>query len=432
MITIGVIGPTWTNERIKRSLKMFPNFKPIYKTSNNIYDAPDFTEELKEQCEVLLYSGYIPYSISKGVIPTHIPAHFVPIKGASLYRALYKLQKEEKNMKKLSIDTLSPYEINEINDELEEDYKLIKYEGKLSLANTDEIVQFHERAYQNEQADCVLTGLKIVSDRLTEKGIPNEWLVPTEEDIIVTLERALLSTEERKKLESQIVFGIIHIENLEQLKRQSISEQHIQRLFIEIQKTILDFVEQFEGYLTVLNGNEYLFVTTRGTFERVTQGYKYFPLINDLKREQHVSISVGVGFGTSANQAGNHARMALTQAIDFSGEKCFIVREDRSVIGPIDKEAPLTYPLNITDKKLLKQAEKSSVSPHYLRKIVSIINRQNKNTFTAQELASLLGITTRSAHRILLVWLDAKIVEIVGMEKLRSKGRPRQVYKLLI
>ncbi|MFB4167199.1 hypothetical protein [Virgibacillus sp. JSM 102003] len=432
MIKIGIIGPTWINERIKQSIKRFPNFTPIYKTSDNIYDAPIFTEELQAKCDVLLYSGFIPYSISKEQIPVNVPAHFIPIKGASLYRAFYKLQKNLKNFSTISIDTLSQHEISHLNYELDESITSTHYDSRLSLAKTDEIIAFHELEHKQNRAECALTGLKIVSEALTEKGIPNEWLVPTEEDIIVTLERALLATEQRKKLESQIVFGIVHIENFDQLKRQVSSEQHIQRLYLDAQTTILDFVETLEGYLTALNGNEFMFVTTRGTFERVTQGYKYFPLIADMKKQQHLRISVGIGFGLSANGAGNHARMALTQAIDFGGEKCFIVKEDRSVIGPIENEAHLTYPLNITDEKLLEKTQDTSISPYYLRKVISILSRQKVDTFTAQELASSLGVTTRSAHRILLSWLDSNIVKIVGIEKLQSKGRPRQVYKMLL
>ncbi|WP_164667764.1 hypothetical protein [Virgibacillus doumboii] len=432
MIKIGIIGPTWINERIEQSIKRFPNFEPIYKTSDNIYDAPVFTDELRDKCDVLLYSGYIPYSISKEHISGRVPAHFIPIKGASLYRAFYKLQKNLGYFSTISIDTLSQHEINHLNYELDESITSIHYDSRLSLAKTEEIIDFHESEYNLNKTDCAFTGLKIVSEALTEKGIPNQWIVPTEEDIIVTLERALLATEQRKKLESQIVFGIVYIENFDQLKRQITSEQHIQRLNLDVQTTILDFVEILEGYLTVLNGNEYMFVTTRGTFERVTQGYKFFPLIADMKKQQQLRISVGIGFGLTANGAGNHARMALTQAIDYGGGKCFIVKEDRSVIGPVENEAHLTYPLNITDKELLEKMEDTSISPYYLRKIVSFLARQKIDTFTAQELASSLGVTTRSAHRILLSWLDANIVEIVGIEKLQTKGRPRQVYKMLL
>src|SRR5699024_5056477 len=192
------------------------------------------------------------------------------------------------------------------------------------------------------------TGLKIVSEQLNQRGIPNEWILPTDGDIIVTLERALLSTEQRRKLESQVVFGIIHLDNLDQLKRQITSEQENQRLQLEIQREILDYVENLDGYVTTLSSNEYMFVTTRGTFERISQGYKYFPLILDIKKQFKIKISVGIGFGFTANEAGTHARMALLQSVDQGGEKCFIVKEDRSVIGPVENDIPLTYPLNIT------------------------------------------------------------------------------------
>src|SRR5699024_10474389 len=163
MITIGIIGPSWTNSRIKRSMDMFPNFDPIYQTSNNIYDAPEFTKTLIGKCDVLLYSGFIPYSISKHEIPSNLPAHFIPIKGSSLYRSLYKLQKRLTNFNMISIDTLSPHEINRINQELNESITSIHYNSRLSLAKTDEIVAFHEAAYKKQKTDCALTGLKVVS-----------------------------------------------------------------------------------------------------------------------------------------------------------------------------------------------------------------------------------------------------------------------------
>jgi predicted ArsR family transcriptional regulator len=56
--------------------------------------------------------------------------------------------------------------------------------------------------------------------------------------------------------------------------------------------------------------------------------------------------------------------------------------------------------------------------------------RVGKLDYTAQELAKILGVTVRSTHRILLQWLDAGLVEVIGIEKITSKGRPRQIYRL--
>lgn len=430
MIKIGIIGPTWIETRIKRCIKRFPNFNPTFKTSNNIYDAVTFTKELGNHCDVLLYSGYIPYYLSRNARIYSIPAHYIPVKGASLYRAFYRLQKKLNSIYTVSIDTLTKVDFETLNFDLDENVHSLHYLDKVTFAETEKVVKFHAERYRKKEADCALTGLKVVSDRLNELSIPNEWILPTDGDIIVTLERALLATEKRQKLESQIVFGIIYIANFESLKKEAVNEQTIQRLNLEIQNMILDFIDLLEGHLTSLGGNEYMFITTRGTFERVTQGYKFFPLF-DNKQRSKIKLSAGIGFGVTASEAGSHARMALLQADEFGDGKCFIVKEDRSVIGPIENDIPLTYPLTITDENIIKKANKASISPFYIKKVISLLQRKNTSTFTAHELAATLGITTRSANRLIVNWLDADIIKIAGVEKLQKRGRPRQVYKLL-
>ncbi|WP_245552858.1 hypothetical protein [Brevibacillus massiliensis] len=173
-----------------------------------------------------------------------------------------------------------------------------------------------------------------------------------------------------------------------------------------------------------------MFVTTRGIFERETRGYQYIPILTDAKRSLGVSLSIGIGFGQTANEAGTHARLALRQAKEFGGDICFIVREDRSVIGPVEMTHPMVYELSVTDEGLLMRAQKAGMTASYMSKLMAQVSRLGKMEYTAQELASILGVTLRSSHRILLQWLDAELVEIVGVEKISSKGWPRQVYRL--
>ncbi|WP_181346911.1 hypothetical protein [Thalassobacillus sp. CUG 92003] len=155
--------------------------------------------------------------------------------------------------------------------------------------------------------------------------------------------------------------------------------------------------------------------------------------IEDMDQALQLQISAGIGFGFSANEAGTHARIALNQSLDFGGAQCFIVKEDRSVIGPVEKEAPLTYPLTIIDSNLTGESQRhrnfSSVLGKNHRHLAAEKKPNLYRARSAQDLASSLGVTTRSAHRILLKWLDAHIVEIACMEKVQSRERPRQVYQ---
>ncbi|WP_174729231.1 hypothetical protein [Mesobacillus harenae] len=430
-IKIGVIGPEWLYEKMNESLKMFPNFQPIFRLSNNLYDAPSFTKELAPQVDVLLYSGWPPYHLSKKEILPYKPAYYIPLKGSGLYRALYALKQSGPKISGLSIDILPAAEVRRALNELNEEFQISFYEGTFSLERIKDIVLFHKDAFASGAANCAITGIKVVADELTGLNIPNQWALPTAEDIIVTLERALLSTEKRRNRESQIVFGLIQIDGYHELVNQMASEHLIQRQNLRLNRIILDYIEQLEGHLTTLSGNEYMFITTRGAFERITQGYKWIPIIEEAKKQLKLKLSMGVGFGMSANEAGTHARIALMQAKDFGGESCFIVKEDRSVFGPVELAAPFSYPLYITDDILLKKAEEAGMSAIYQHKLVALIKRKQDSQFTAHELAATLGITARSAHRIILKWLDAQIITIIGMEKMSTRGRPRQVYQLV-
>lgn len=429
-ISIGVIGPTIVTEKIMEAIKDFPNFSPIFRISDNIYDAPKFARELMHEVEVLLFSSYLPYKMAKDQIDFLIPVHYIPLKGTGLFRAFYRLKNKTNSLSDITIDTLTPREVNNIVEELGEKLENIQFFDGSSFTLKDEMVNFHRIRYEQGDSKGAVTGIKMVSDELTKFNIPNEWAIPTKQDIIVSLERALLSTEKRRDKESQIVFGIINIDKFDQLIRQKSSEHEVQKMKLELHRVFLDYVESLDGYLTYLGGDEYLFVTTRGIFERVTMGYKTIPILKETKSKIGVSISIGVGFGFTANEAGTHARIALRQSQESGGNQCFIVREDRSVIGPVEMTAPLVYELSVTDKVLLEKAEKAGMTATYISKIMSQLNRTGKDCFTARELGDILGITVRSANRILLQWLDAELVEIGGMEKVTSKGRPRQIYNL--
>ncbi|UTE77436.1 hypothetical protein [Rossellomorea sp. KS-H15a] len=429
-ITIGIIGPEYLYYKMKHCLKMFPNFQPVYRMSDHLYDATSFTKELSDMVDVLLFTGWSSYSLSRKCIPAHIPAHYVPLKGAGLYRALFEMKKSHSSVKSISIDSLKSLDIKRVLEEVNEELTVTSFDGITSVEHIRELIDFHIENFHSLQSNGAITGLKAVADELKRLNIPAQWVVPTEDDIIVTLERALLSTEKRQNRETQIVFGLIQIDGYHELVSQISSEHLIQRQNLQLNRLILDYVEELEGHLTTLSGNEYMFITTRGVFERVTQGYKWLPLIEEAKKQLDLQLSIGIGFGLSANAAGTHARIALMQAKEFGGECCFIVKEDRSVFGPVELSAPITYPIHITDNALLKKAEQAGMSAIYQQKLISLIKRKRQSQFTAQELAETLGITARSAHRIILKWLDAELINIIGFEKILTRGRPRQVYEL--
>lgn len=429
-ILIGIISPTIHLKQIRETLRSFPNFKPIFRTIERTEQLVSEVEGIIDVVEVLLFTEYHLYKIAKENMSFTIPTHYIPLMGTGLYRALF-LIKSNYGLSKLSVDTIEKKYVKQILSELkEENYELYSYDHHSN--DLDEIIFFHYSNHKNYQT-IALTGMHQISERLTALKIPHQLVTPTQQDMIVSLERALLSTRTRQNKESQIVFGLINVDKFRRKAESYANEHDVQLLKLKIQQMVLDYIKQLDAHFINLGGEEYAFITTRGIFERETRGYKYIPLLQNIKNHLDITLSLGVGFGQTAAEAGNHARLALKQSKELGGNVCYIVREDRSVIGPVDVTTYKqyeSYELAITDPKLLDKAEKAGMSATYMTMLMARVARHNKIDYTAQELAETLNITIRSAHRILLKWMDADLVEIVGEEKVSHKGRPRRIYRL--
>ncbi|MBH9968234.1 hypothetical protein [Bacillus enclensis] len=431
-INIGIIGPEELVAQTKETLKSFPNFKPhfsIIKPGSIIAEA---AKDLMYDVDVLMFTEYHLYNLAKQFLDFPIPVHHVPLMGTGLYRSLF-LIKNSHGLKNLSIDTIEKKYVEKILVELgEENSELSVFQKQSNPPLISDIVGFHAENHERRGA-IALTGIQEVSKRLHELNIPYEWVTPTQQDMIVSLERALLATETRRNKESQIVFGLINVDDFKKITEKYQSEHDVQLLKLNIQQMLLDYIKQLDGHLINLGGEEYSFITTRGIFERETRGYKFIPLLQETNHAMGITLSIGVGFGSTAAEAGSHARLALRQAKDSGGDVCYIVRENRSVLGPVDITTNTQYErydLAITDAELLDRAEKAGMSASYMTKLMARVERYGIVDYTAQELASTLNITVRSAHRILLKWMDAELVDIVGEEKLTHKGRPRRIYRL--
>ncbi|PLR74260.1 MULTISPECIES: hypothetical protein [Bacillus] len=432
-IIIGIVGPEALKKEMLKALEAFPNFKPVFLEATSSTIEQGILSSLISQVEVLLFTEFPCYSKAKQLVNFPIPAQYVPLMGTGLYRSLF-LIKTHNEFNHFSIDTVEEKYIQRILFELKAD----KYEWKSYLPDYDHpesiesIIAFHQE--NHEKFDSIaITGILEVSVQLTLLGVPNEWVTPTYQDLMVSLERALLATEARKNKESQIVFGIIDIDKFDKATEKYTTEHEVQLFKLKFQQIMLNYTKLLDGHLINSGGDEFSFITTRGIFERETRGYKYIPLLNSVKSQLGVTISIGVGFGRSAAEAGNHARLALRQSKELNGNVCYIVREDQSVIGPVDiitDNQYEKYDLSITDAELLEKAEKAGMSAAYMTKLMARVARHKKYDYTAQELADTLNITIRSAHRILLKWMDANLVDIAGEEKITYKGRPRRIYSL--
>lgn len=427
-IAIGLIGTAGFIERVSKMVRNFPSFRPIVRLIEQEEEVAEVAAELAEQVEAILVAGPTLHRKVKEKVQVHLPVHYVQVTDAGLNSALFRALHAGWLEGGVSFDSLTEVMIHRtLKDLAIEDMPYINYDGPV-YASTDKLVAHHQEAYRSGRCSVVVTAVESVGAELGRHNVPCIPLYPSDQDIVVALERALLSTETRRSKEAQIVVGMINVDDFARLTLQRTSEHEVQKMKLDIHRTILDYIESLEGYMTHLGGDEYLFVTTRGIFERETGGYKTIPLAKDAGKNYGISFSIGIGFGLSANEAGTHARIALRKAKEAGGNTCFIVREDGSIIGPLETSEPIQSALSLTDPALIKRAEDAGMTSAYLSRLLTHAARTGKLDYMVHELAALLDITVRSCHRLLQHWIDHGLVDIAGSEKV-PRGRPRQIFR---
>jgi hypothetical protein len=427
-IPIALIGPDPMIRIMLEAIKAFPSFLPVTGTYGKLEEAVEQTEALMRDVEVILYSGPLPYKLCLESLHLPIPAHYVPLTGSGLYRSLFRIDRKW-GLESVSVDTLPEQTFIRTFHELDQPMPKLSFYPKGETTDTGDLVGFHVEQVASGRARIALTALSSVSQELNRLGIPNEWVLPTEQDVIVALERALLSTETRRGKEAQIVVGLANVDGFRRTAELMNSEHDVQRLKLDIHRMLLEYAESLEGHLTSLGGEEYLFITTRGTFERQTGGYKYIPIAKKARKLFGLSLSMGIGFGRSADAAGVHARTALRYAKEVGGDSCFIVREDEGIIGPLEMADPLQDQLSLVEGDFIRKAEEAGFHQTYLSRILGQMSRTGNLEYNVHELASVLGVTIRTTHRLLLQWMDAGLVDTVREERGMAKGRPRQVFR---
>lgn len=80
---------------------------------------------------------------------------------------------------------------------------------------------------------------------------------------------------------------------------------------------------------------------------------------------------------------------------------------------------------NIKGNENLK---KPIVADYKIKEVLLVIRESEEKQITSEKLAEQLGITKRSANRILSVMEENNIIELVGTRQTSKKGRPERIY----
>lgn len=431
---LGIIGPSDLTQEMVELAQEFPEFIVIPLSYQKEIEALKLVESYGDKVDVLVFTGPIPYFLAKSKIFKDVRSIYVRYTGAALYRTLfYILHLAGGNIEvllRLSIDTIPKLAVVETYAELGLNAEgVLVYQGDMPF-KASELVKFHTDCYNSGQSSAAVSCLTSAYEQLIEMGIPAYRIRPTRADMREALRLARLEVSAIHQRKAQIAVGIVKIQMLP--RREQFNHHSVQRLFLDVYHFLLDYGEKNGISVTFPGRDEFILYGTRGAIQKITFNFHQAPLVGEIYDRFGVVSSLGIGIGRSVPEAEDFARMALEQCKLNKEGSCYVILDDGEVKGPLDVPNSLQYTLRSIDPQLVSLAETAGVSITTLTRLQAVIEKYGRATVTANEVANSLGITLRSARRILNTMVSANLANIIGEEQPVGRGRPRQVYQIRI
>lgn len=431
-LKISVIGSADTVEKILMVAEEFQDkaeFKPFKYIDKS--ETVELTKKSQEDSDILIFSGEAPYTIAlnEGVIKK--PSVFIPRTGTCIYRTLWQMRDDDIDIKRISTEVLPEKEIVETMEELDIVLdKVYTYDFKYTFdIEYNELADFHYNLWKDGKINAVVTGFTRIFLLLKEKGMHVYKLYPTKSLIRECINEAILLGKVKKVQDAQIAVQVVKIRNRGE---KFSSDYEFMKLKNKLESTLIEYTRDNFGSLFPLGRDEYLIFTNRGSIENI---YNIFDLHSNVYIKEHskIILSSGIGFGNTVYEAEINSRIALKHSIRKDYNCAFLMDESGNVSGPFSNEdnISLTYDMSSgKDEEIRAISEKTSLSPVYISKIRALIAKLNRNILDANVVSSYLGISTRSARRILNVLVTSGFGEEKYTESKAKTGRPRKIYEI--
>lgn len=436
MFKLAIIGP---QDLVDRSCAVAKDYKSI-DLLRLPYESEEQTRDLvsrhEREVDGFLFTGFLPYFRMQSEGTTKKPLFYYPILGESLYRTLLLIKLHNSiDITRVSIDTLTKEQVTEAYSEIDIDSSTIIVNDKhLDEFSFEQYVDFHKSAFLNKTTYGAITAVNSVQTRLLEEGIPAFKIVPT----LNTIRRTFGSIEAAGKTlaaeAAQIVVLIVSMQNYDP-EVAPLSQNEKQQRRQNLYHYLVGLVNKYRASLFTreTEENEYIIYVSKGMFREYLNDYVNKPLTSEILSSLSIGVNVGIGMGRSALEAEDNARGALILAKSKPGLNMYMMNQDKEVTGLINggsESTQVDYTLKSEDGNLLKLSELSGLSISTLTRIQGLMRGLRRDTITASELGSAIGVSKRTASRVLLKLSLAGLADSIGVEQPIPRGRPRNLYKI--
>lgn len=436
---LGLVGHPDINLRIKKIIE--EHFKGITLHLVNVTDERDLEGGVKRIrgisriCHGILYSARALHYLFNNRLDHFIPNIYIEGSKGSIYRALLQGNYHMgKDIKKVSVDSLSYREMSEvywdlgINPREECSIKIVK-PSYTQKAFIEEVISHHLKNHRYDNSLCI-TQISNVRDSLGMAGVETVLIEPQREQIIEGVNNLIYRGSSERDNNSDQVAITINISNLKENLIINSSHHSVVLEYNRIMEEVFWFAERVEGAYSSNGSKSYTIFCNRKAFEYETRHFSKLSILDSIGENQVVYASIGVGYGRNFKEAIKHSVIASIRASKERRNSAYVAYEAEKLTGPLlPSNDPGNHSSIVFDSRLEHIASSSSINIDTIYRINSAL--KECNNYTSSEVAQIIGVTRRSANRIIEKLEEGGFVECICKKSNGRRGRPSRIVRFL-
>lgn len=408
---------------------------------NTLYELNETFRKIKKDFDGFLVSGLIPMQslIVSGEADKDTLIEICSIDIENTYRILLQqlVTSKDLQLSRIGMDFLRDEHTLEDLIRTEQFAQRVHiYEERWKTFTTleelveeeDAIIEMYVRLYKNEKIDLIITYFYSVVENLKEYGIDCYYVYPSNDMLIRLIENLKKSISLRTFHNN--LSAVIHIDTEEMHKLDNAAYERYQ---LELNRIVMEFNQQnFNKMILKKNYNDVELYTDYMVLKKITSDFEECHLWKRLNQDLGFTGSVGYGVGKGLYQARINAMDACHYGRNGgpgSGGSFLIDEKEILTVLDIDKCGGA---FKVSEDYVNEVSNKVKLSPETIVRIIGIMDTLKTDEISSQELVSHLNISLRSANKFLSVLEGRGYAEIIRQKRNGNKGRPINVYKLLL
>lgn len=434
MIRIGVIVA-------QNSLK---ELYPIQETLKGQCEVHFFTYERTSQIRqlyeknVLIYDAIVVnwlafHLLKKLNVPFTKPTYYYLLNERDIYKKLFEITLKYKNLDFSRV--LLDYNLLGsviLNGNLEELYTIYKENIEANLSSVEQNDYFYQKLLENHKmmhhtgdADISITMFSNIFDDLVAKGIRTEFVTASLDTITQLFEKIIIEVSHQQLLDSTIVVGKVSSDAFISNQLQVNAGYNL-----SLACTMLyDFSKRHHLSMVIHQQSTFfeLFISKK-ELEQITNECTLDTLAQYLNETLSFEVYIGWGIGSNLDEVRKKAYLANHEAF-IQKKFSMILDYHNQLMEATENTQP--EPMSLKESPELKAlSERLNISMLILKKILTVIQKARTDEITSDDIALHLGITTRSANRMLNELENKKVAEYMYTKHEKQRGRPKKVFKI--